>query len=315
MADLQRRIGPGREQILAARAERWARLRAGERPDFLPETAGVRDGDWQVAPAPPALANRRVEITGPTEAKMLINAFNSGRQCLHGRLRGRQLADLGQPRRRAGQPQRGDRPHPRVHQPRRQGVPPRGPAGRAGGASPGLAPRRAHVWSMGSRSRPALRLRAVLLPQRPAPARQGAGPYFYLPKLEGHLEARLWNDIFNAAQDALGFAGGPSGPPSSSRRSSAAFEMEEILYELRDHAAGLNAGRWDYIFSIIKKFRTGARSCSPTVPDHDDGAVHAAYTELLVEPATAEAPMPSAGWPPSSPPAGTRRSTGSPWPR
>jgi malate synthase len=284
VADLQRRFGPGRARILAARAERWQRLRAGEQPAFLPETAEVRNGDWQVAPAPPALARRRVEITGPTEAKMLINAFNSGADVFMvdfedansptwSNLVGGQanlteaiegtLAFTSQDGRDYGLAEQT--------------------------AVPVVRPR---GWHLAERN--------VLVDGQPVSASlfdfglcffhnahrlldKGLGPYFYLPKLEGHLEARLWNDIFNAAQDAVGLDRGTIRATVLIETILAAFEMEEILYELRDHSAGLNAGRWDYIFSVIKKF---CDRPDIVLPDRNQITMTvpfmSAYTELLV---------------------------------
>ena len=284
VAELQRTIGPGRESILAARQERWARLRAGERPDFLAETADVRNGDWQVAPAPTALANRRVEITGPTEAKMLINAFNSGANVfmvdfedanaptwsnmvtgqanLTGAIEGTLQFTSPEGKEYRLNPQR---------------------------AVPVVRPRGWHLVE-----------RNVLVDGRPVSASlfdfglcffhnarrlldKGQGPYFYLPKLEGHLEARLWNDTFNAAQTAIGLDRGTIRCTVLIETILAAFEMEEILYELRDHGCALNAGRWDYLFSIIKKF---CDRDDVVLPDRNKITMTApfmrAYTELLV---------------------------------
>jgi malate synthase len=284
VAGLQRRFGPGREQILAARGERWARLRAGERPDFLPGTAGVRDGDWQVAPAPPALANRRVEITGPTEAKMLINAFNSGADVF--------MVDFED----ANSPTWDNMVGGQANLSRAidGSLEFTGPEGKeyrlaAQRAVPVVRPRGWHLVE-----------RNMLVDHEPVSAslfdfglcffhnarrllEAGLGPYFYLPKMEGHLEARLWNDTFNAAQDLLGIDRGTIRATVLIETILAAFEMEEILYELRDHGAALNAGRWDYLFSIIKKF------CDRedlVLPDRNEITMTApfmsAYTELLV---------------------------------
>jgi malate synthase len=284
VADLQRRIGPGRETILAARAERWARLRAGERPDFLPETEAVRNGDWQVAPAPRALTNRRVEITGPTEAKMLINAFNSGANVFMV-----DFEDANSPtwdNLVGGQANLSEAIDGTL-----EFTSPEGKEYRLNDqrAVPVVRPRGWHLVE-----------RNVLVDGRPVSASlfdfglcffhnarrlldKGLGPYFYLPKLEGHLEARLWNDTFNAAQDALGLDRGTIRCTVLIETILAAFEMEEILYELRDHGAALNAGRWDYLFSIIKKF------CDRddfVFPDRNKITMTApfmsAYTELLV---------------------------------
>jgi len=284
VAELQRRIGPGREQILAARAQRWARLRAGERPDFLPETAGVRDGDWQVAPAPRALANRRVEITGPTEAKMLINAFNSGANVFMV-----DFEDANSPtwdNLVGGQANLSEAIDGTLEFASPEGKEYRLQEQRA---VPVVRPRGWHLVE-----------RNVLVDGQPVSASlfdfglcffhnarrlldKGLGPYFYLPKLEGHLEARLWNDTFNAAQDFLGIDRGTIRATVLIETILGAFEMEEILYELRDHGAALNAGRWDYLFSIIKKF---CDRDDVVLPDRNKITMTApfmsAYTELLV---------------------------------
>ncbi|MDQ3944200.1 MAG: malate synthase A, partial [Actinomycetota bacterium] len=284
VAGLQRRLGEGRQRILAARAERWERLRAGEQPDFLPSTRDVREGDWQVASAPADLADRRVEITGPTEAKMLINALNSGAKVFmadfedsnaptwdnmvdgQGNLVEAIDGNLGFTSPEGKEYRIGERPATLV-------VRPRG-------------------WHLEERH--------VLVDGRPVSAslfdfglyffhnarrllEKGSGPYFYLPKLEGHLEARLWNDAFCAAQDALGIDRGTVRATVLLETILAAFEMEEILYELRQHSSGLNAGRWDYIFSVIKKF---SHRGDVLLPDRAQVTMTVpfmrAYTELLV---------------------------------
>jgi len=286
VADLQRRFGPRRAEILAARAQRWQRLRTGaERPDFLAETAGVRTGDWQVAPPPPALARRRVEITGPTEAKMLINAFNSGADVFMvdfedansptwSNLVGGQ-ANLTEAIEGTLEFTSPEGKEYRLNTPR---------------AVPVVRPRGWHLVE-----------RNVLVDGQPVSASlfdfglcffhnarrlldKGLGPYFYLPKLESHREARLWNDVFVAAQDAAGLDRGTIKATVLIETILAAFEMEEILYELRDHSAGLNAGRWDYLFSIIKKF---CDRDDVVLPDRNQLTMTApfmsAYTELLVK--------------------------------
>jgi malate synthase len=285
VAGLQRRFGPARGEILGARAQRWQRLRAGERPDFLAETADVRRGDWQVAPAPPALARRRVEITGPTEAKMLINAFNSGADVFMV-----DFEDANAPTWTnlvGGQANLSEAIDGTL-----RFTSPEGKEYRLNDqrAVPVVRPRGWHLVE-----------RNLLVDGQPVSAslfdfglcffhnarrllERGLGPYFYLPKLEGHREARLWNDVFNAAQDALGLDRGTIRCTVLIETILGAFEMEEILYELRDHGAALNAGRWDYIFSIIKKFcddpdlvLPDRRQITMTVP------FMSAYTELLVK--------------------------------
>jgi malate synthase len=285
VAGLQRRFGRDRTEILAARAQRWQRIRAGQRPDFLPETRNIRDGDWLVAPAPPALARRRVEITGPTEAKMLINAFNSGADVFMV-----DFEDANAPTWNnlvGGQANLSEAIDGTLRFTSPEGKEYRLDDQRA---VPVVRPRGWHLVE-----------RNVLVDGTPVSASlfdfglcffhnarrlldKGLGPYFYLPKMEGHLEARLWNDAFNAAQDALGLDRGTIRCTVLIETILGAFEMEEILYELRDHGAALNAGRWDYIFSIIKKFCDDPGLLLPdrhqitmTVP------FMSAYTELLVK--------------------------------
>ncbi len=284
VSGLQRQLGEGRQRILAERAARWARLRAGEQPDFLGSTRDVREGDWQVAPAPADLADRRVEITGPTEAKMLINALNSGAKVF--------MADFED----ANAPTWDNMVDG-------QGNLVEAIDGTLGFTSPegkeyriGEQPATLVVRPRGWH----LEERHVLVDGRPVSASlfdfglyffhnarrlldQGSGPYFYLPKLEGHLEARLWNDTFNAAQDALGLDRGTIRATVLLETILAAFEMDEILYELRQHSSGLNAGRWDYIFSAIKKF---SHRADVILPDRAQVTMTVpfmrAYTELLV---------------------------------
>jgi malate synthase len=284
VAELQRRFDPTRRELLRRRAERQARLDAGERPDFLPETRAVREGDWKVAPVPADLQDRRVEITGPVERKMMINALNSGARCfmadfedanspmwancVEGQVN---LVDAIQ---RTISLETEDKTYRLSDDVATLLVRPRG-------------------WHLPERH--------LLVDGEPVSASlfdfglyffhnahrllgQGAGPYFYLPKLESHLEARLWNDVFDVAEDELEV------PPGSIKATVlietilAAFEMEEILYELREHSAGLNAGRWDYIFSVIKKFHDRPEF---VLPDRSQVAMTVpfmrAYTELLVK--------------------------------
>ena len=284
VAGLQREFDPERGALLARRAERQARLAAGELPDFLPETRAIREGDWTVAPAPADLQDRRVEITGPVDRKMMINALNSGarvfmadfedassptwQNCIEGQVN---LTDAIERTIELETPEKTYRLNDEV-------------------ATLVVRPRGWHLHE-----------RHVLVDGRPVSASlfdlgltvfhnaerlldRGTGPYFYLPKLESHLEARLWNDVFSHAEDALGIQRGRIKATVLIETILAAFEMEEILYELREHSAGLNAGRWDYIFSIIKKFRDRPDFVLP-----DRAAVTMAvpfmraYTELLVK--------------------------------
>ena len=281
LIDLQREFGARRVELLARRAERLERLHAGELPDFLPETADVRESATGAShPTPAEIADRRVEITGPVDRKMVINALNSGRAGLHGRLRGLELADLGELHRRPAQPHRRARPDDlarhrgeAVHAHRRPGGALRAPAR--------LASRRAALRGRRPRRCPASLFDFGLYFFR----NHGRnGRYLYLPKLESHLEARLWNDVFVWSQERLGVPHGTIKATVLIETILAAFEMDEILYELRDHSAGLNAGRWDYIFSVIKKL--GHR---PEMVLPDRGAVTMAvpfmrsYCELLVK--------------------------------
>ena len=284
VARLQRLVAPGREGILAARAGRWQRLQAGERPGFDPATEHIREGRWEVAPAPADLADRRVEITGPTERKMLINALNSGARVF--------MADFEDsnsptwPNMVGGQANLVEAIEGTI-----SFTSPEGKDYRLAEevATLVVRPRGWHLVE-----------RHVLVDGQPVSAsmfdfglylfhnahrlaERGSGPYFYLPKLEGHLEARLWNDVFVAAEDTLGLDRGTIRATVLAETILAAFEMEEILYELRDHSAGLNAGRWDYIFSIIKKF---SHLPDAVLPDRAQVTMTVpfmrAYTELLV---------------------------------
>jgi len=255
-AALQRKYNGRRKELLAARMERQKKFDAGELPDFLPETQSVRDGDWKIAPVPADLQDRRVEITGPVDRKMIINALNSGAKVF--------MADFedassptwanmieGQINLRDANARQIDYTDP------------------ASGKSYALKDEiatllvRPRGWHLDEEH--------VLVDGEPASggifdfalyffhnAKQrldnGSGTYFYLPKMESHLEARLWNDIFVDAQDALGVPQRTVKGTVLIETITAAFEMEEILYELRDHIVGLNCGRWDYIFSFIKRF-------------------------------------------------------------
>ncbi|MFV2118797.1 malate synthase A [Streptomyces sp. Act-28] len=289
VAELHRRFTPRRDELLARRAERRAEIARTSTLDFLPETAHIREDDsWRVAPAPAALDDRRVEITGPTDRKMTVNALNSGARVW--------LADfedasaptwenvvLGQLNLIDAYERRIDFTDPRT------------------GKSYALRPAeelatvvvRPRGWHLEERH--------LVCDGRPVPgalvdfglyffhnARRlldlGKGPYFYLPKTESHLEARLWNDVFVFAQDRLGIDQGTVRATVLIETITAAYEMEEILYELRDHASGLNAGRWDYLFSIVKNFRDGGAKF--VLPDRNAVTMTApfmrAYTELLV---------------------------------
>ena len=257
VARLHRSFSPRRKELLAARTERQARFDAGELPDFLPHTAHIRaDPTWRVAPTPPDLDDRRVEITGPVEPKMMINALNSGARVF--------MADFedslsptwsnvvtGQWAVREAVRRRLTFATDEKAYALNQEI-----------AALVIRPRgwhldEAHVKVDGSPISASLFDYGLVMFHNAAELlERGSGPYFYLPKLESHLEARLWNDVFLAAQEQLGIPRGSVRATVLIETILAAFEMDEILYELREHASGLNAGRWDYIFSLIKKFRT-----------------------------------------------------------
>ncbi len=265
VAKLHRAFEPQRQALLAARVERARRLDAGERPDFLAETKAVREGDWKIAPIPKALHCRRVEITGPVEAKMVINAFNSGADSYMtdfedsnspswaNQVQGQ--INLSQAIRRT-----------LVHEQD-------SPAGKKTYklndtiATLQVRPRgwhldEKHVLVDGQRVHGGIFDFALFMfHNAKEQLARGAGPYFYLPKLESHLEARLWNDVFVMTQNELGLPQGTIKATVLIETILAAFEMDEILYELREHSAGLNAGRWDYIFSCIKKFKLDKNFC------------------------------------------------------
>jgi malate synthase len=253
---LVRAFGPRRDELLGRRIERQRELDGGQLPDFLPETRPIRETEWTVAPIPADLADRRVEITGPTDRKMVINALNSGANVF--------MADFED----ANSPTWSNMIEGQYNL--RDAV-----KGIIAYTSP-----EGKAYSLNEKTAVLfVRPRGLHLPEKhvhldgkPIPGslfdfglyffhnvralvEKGTGPYFYIPKLESHLEARLWNDVFNLAQDELGVPRGTIRATVLIETILAAFEMDEILYELRDHSAGLNCGRWDYIFSIIKKFR------------------------------------------------------------
>ena len=261
IAKLHRAFEPRRQELLARRSARQKEFDAGRLPDFLPETRQVREGDWNVAAQPKDMLDRRVEITGPTDRKMVINALNCGASTF--------MADFE------------DANCPTWHNMV------------DGQVNLRDAVRRTISFEQGAKRYELNDKTAVLIPRprgwhldekhlaidgQPVSGAifdfalfffhnakeligQGSGPYFYLPKMESHLEARLWNDIFIAAQAELGIPRGTIRATALIETVVAAFEMDEILYELREHSAGLNIGRWDYIFSCIKKFRAKDGFC------------------------------------------------------
>jgi malate synthase len=286
VATLHREFDTRRRELLAARDERQARLSAGSTLDFLPETRQVRESEWQVAPPAPGLEDRRVEITGPVDRKMTINALNSGAKVwladfedanaptwentISGHLNLRDALDRTIDFSSGGKDY-ALRPDEElatvVVRPRGWHLPDK------------------HVLVDGSEiSGSLLDFGLYFFHCARRQLDKGRGPYFYLPKIESHLEARLWNDVFVRAQGLLGVPHGTIRATVLIETYPAAFEMEEILYELRDHSAGLNAGRWDYLFSVIKKFRTRGREF--LLPERNSVTMTApfmrAYTELLV---------------------------------
>jgi malate synthase len=285
VADLHRRFDGRRRELLAARVEQQQRLHAGGTLEFPAEAAQVRGGDWRVAPPAPGLVDRRVEITGPTDAKMTINALNSGAKVW--------LADFEDANTPlwenmvAGQLNLRDALTGTLSF--------TGPTGKRyelGEQQPTIVVRprgwhlpEKHVTVDGERVSGSLFDFALYLVNcGRLQLDRGLGPYYYLPKMESHLEARLWNDVFTHAETTLGLPVGTIRATVLIETIPAAFCMEEILYELREHSAGLNAGRWDYLFSIIKKFRS--RGAAFLLPDRNAVTMTApfmrAYTELLV---------------------------------
>lgn len=261
VAKLHRAFQPRRKELLAARVERAKRLDAGERPDFLAETKAIREGDWKVAPIPQALHCRRVEITGPVDAKMVINAFNSGADSYmtdfedsnspnwHNQIQGQ--VNLKAAVRRTLTLESNGKSYKLNDKIATLQVRPRG-----------WHLEEKHVLIDGERvSGGIFDFALFLFHNAKEQIARGAGPFFYLPKMESHLEARLWNDIFVMAQNEIGLPQGTIKATVLIETILAAFEMEEILYELREHSAGLNAGRWDYIFSCIKKFKVDKNFC------------------------------------------------------
>jgi malate synthase len=284
VASLHRELDGTRRALLTRRQERQRQLDGGGSLDFLEETREIREGDWTIAPEPQALADRRVEITGPTSRKMVINALNSGARGFMADFEDSNAptwANMAGGQANLIDAVRGTIEHEEKGKQYRL---------EEETATLLVRPRGVHLQE-----------RHLLVDGEPVAgafmdfglflfhnARElldrGAGPYFYIPKLESHLEARLWNDAFNLAQDAIGLDRGTIKATVLIETIPAAFEMDEILWELRDHSAGLNAGRWDYIFSTIKRFRSRDDFVLPdrskvtmTVP------FMRAYTELLVK--------------------------------
>jgi malate synthase len=285
VARLQRAFGGRRNDLLARRAVRQAEFDAGKLPDFLPETRAIREGAWTCAPVSADIEDRRVEITGPVDRKMIVNALNSGASVF--------MADFED----ANTPRWDNnlQGHVNLRDAIRRTIDFTSPEGKAYrlGAKTAVLFVRPRGWHLPEKH--------VLIDGQPVSGgifdfglyffhnakellARGSGPYFYLPKLESHLEARLWNDIFVMAQDELGVPRGSIKATVLIETILAAYEMDEILYELREHSAGLNAGRWDYIFSCIKKFRSNHDFCLAdralvTMTTH----FMKSYAELLVK--------------------------------
>src|SRR5437660_4303939 len=256
VAKLQRQFGTRRRQCLERRQERQRRLDQGEGLDFLPETKQIREDDWKCAPIPSDIQDRRVEITGPTDRKMVINALNSGAKIF--------MADFED----ANAPTWTNMVEGQINlrDAIRRTITFTNPEGKEYRLNERTAVLfvRPRGWHLDEKH--------LLIDGEPVAGAffdfglfffhnakelisRGSGPYFYLPKMESHLEARIWNDAFKLAQDELGIQQGTVRATVLIETIPAAFEMDEILYELREHSAGLNCGRWDYIFSCIKKFR------------------------------------------------------------
>jgi malate synthase len=286
LRDIERRFRFRRAQLLARREAQKRKLDGGWRPDFLPETRAIRDSAWTVAPVPAELLDRRVEITGPVERKMIVNALNSGAQvfmadfedanaptfenCVRGQ---KNLCDAVRRTIDFDDPKSGK--HYRLNE------------------KTAVLFARPRGWHLDEKhvridgrvmSGSLFDFGLYFFHNARALLARGSGPYFYLPKLESHLEARLWNEVFEQAQDALALPIGTLKATVLIETILAAFEMDEILWELREHSAGLNCGRWDYIFSFIKKFRADAAF---VLPDRAavgmDRPFLSAYSRLLVK--------------------------------
>jgi malate synthase len=284
VARLARSFDDRRRELLASREARQRRILQGERPDFLPATRDVREREWTVAPIPADLMDRRVEITGPVDRKMIINALNSGARVFMA-----DFEDSHSPTWQGTLDGQGN-----LCDAVRRTITFDSPEGKHYALNDSVATLmvRPRGWHLVEKH--------VLVDGRPVSAslfdfglffhhnaqellRRGTGPYFYLPKLESHLEARLWNDVFVVAQEHHGIPRGTIRATVLIETILAAFEMDEILWELREHSAGLNCGRWDYIFSFIKKFRNDPRY---VLPDRAavtmDRAFLKAYVDLLI---------------------------------
>ena len=285
LEDVCLRFGPERKRLLAARDARQARINAGELPDFLPETAAIRAGDWKVAPIPADLWDRRVEITGPVERKMIINALNSGAKTF--------MADFEDSNAPSWANQIGGQGN--LFDAVRRQIDFTTPEGKAYRLNPQIAtlivrPRgwhleEAHVTLDGEPISGSLFDFVLFLFHNGRELlERGSGPYFYLPKLESHLEARLWNLVIDHCETRLQLPRGSVKVTVLIETLLGAFEMDEILYELREHIVGLNCGRWDYIFSYIRTFQTDP---SRVLPERAQVTMAKgflrAYSQLLIK--------------------------------
>jgi len=286
VAGLVRKFRPRRDQLLAARALRVKAFEGGELPDFLPQTRDIRDGNWKIAAIPDDLLDRRVEITGPVDRKMVVNALNSGARVFMG-----DFED-------ASSPTWENMVDGQLNMIRRwQGSldftdPARGKT-YALTAEPAVLMIRPRGWHLSEAhilvdGEPAVGglvdFGFYVFHNARAAMAQGSGAYFYLPKLESHLEARLWNDVFVYAQEALNIPNGSFRATVLIETLPAAFEMDEILYELKDHIVGLNCGRWDYIFSFIKTLKNNPDYLLPDRAQVGMGdAFLDAYSRLLIK--------------------------------
>ena len=281
---LHTRFEPVRQGLLEERNQRQVRLDAGEKPQFRESTQAVRDGLWKVAPIPDDLRDRRVEITGPPDRKMIINALNSGASVF--------MADFEDSNAPTWENCIEGQHH--LYDAVRRTIQYTSPEGKEYklSSNPAVLFVRPRGWHLNEKhflvndtpiSGSLFDFGLFLFHNAKAQMERGTGPYFYLPKLEKHEEARLWNDVFIFAQEYLGIPKGTIRATVLIETITAAFEMDEILYELRDHSAGLNCGRWDYIFSFIKKFRNHA---SHVLPDRGEVTMQQpflrSYVELLI---------------------------------
>ena len=262
VAKIARKFEPRRKELMAARVARQAELDAGQLPDFLPQTKAVREGDWKIAPLPQDLLDRRTEITGPVERKMMINALNSGAKSF--------MADFEDSNCPTWENQIEGQIN--VFDAYRRQIDYTSPEGKEYKLNDEIAtlilrPRGWHLMEKHVKidgeivSGSMFDFGLSFFHNIKYLVANGRGTYYYLPKMESHLEARLWNDIFVFAQNELGIAQGTIKGTVLIETILAAYEMDEILYELREHSSGLNAGRWDYIFSCIKKFKTNKNYC------------------------------------------------------